>query len=142
MSDPVLEAVSGPAFQSVRERLDSLGAAPPQVLLLEGGSEAARTDAALYWAYRCSCPSARELAVTRFQQARAFAAAKVNQIRKAATEQASTICDYAQEKGEVIRDKAKKFHEAGEEYVKEKPTQSVLIAMGVGLLIGLLIRRR
>ena len=82
----------------------------------------------------CSCPSARELAVTRFQQARAFAAAKVNQI--------STICDYAQEKGEVIRDKAKKFHEAGEEYVKEKPTQSVLIAMGVGLLIGLLIRRR
>ena len=78
----------------------------------------------------CSCPSARELAVTRFQQARA------------ATEQASTICDYAQEKGEVIRDKAKKFHEAGEEYVKEKPTQSVLIAMGVGLLIGLLIRRR
>ena len=87
----------------------------------------------------CSCPSARELAVTRFQQARAFAAAKVNQIRKAATEQASTICE---EKGEVIRDKAKKFHEAGEEYVKEKPTQSVLIAMGVGLLIGLLIRRR
>ena len=58
----------------------------------------------------CSCPSARELAVTRFQQARAFAAAKVNQIRKAATEQASTIRDYAQEKGEVIRDKAKKFH--------------------------------
>ena len=60
MSDPVLEAVSGPAFQSVRERLDSLGAAPPQVLLLEGGSEAARTDAALYWACRCSCLSARQ----------------------------------------------------------------------------------
>ena len=60
MSDPVLEAVSGPAFQSVRERLDSLGAAPPQVLLLEGGSEAARTDAALYWACHCSCPSARQ----------------------------------------------------------------------------------
>lgn len=60
MSDPVLEAVSGPAFQPVRERLDSLGAAPPQVLLLEGGSEAARTDATLYWACRCSCPSARQ----------------------------------------------------------------------------------
>ena len=38
-----------------------------------------------------------------------------------------------------IRDR---FHEAGEEYVKEKPTQSVLIAMGVGLLIGMRIRRR
>ena len=42
----------------------------------------------------------------------------------------------------VIRDKAKHLHEASEEYVKEKPTQSMLIAMGVGLLIGLLIRRR
>ncbi len=90
----------------------------------------------------CSCPTSRELAVTRFKQARAFAAAKVNQIRKAATEQANTIRDYAHEKGEVICDKAKKLHEAGEEYVKEKPTQSVLIAMGIGLLIGLLIRRR
>lgn len=60
MTAPVPEAISGPAFQSVRERLDSLGAAPPQVLLLEGGSEAARTDAALYWACRCSCPSARQ----------------------------------------------------------------------------------
>ena len=79
----------------------------------------------------CSCPSARDMAVTRFHQARAFAAAKVNQIRKAATEQADTI-----------RDKAKHLHEASEEYVKEKPTQSMLIAMGVGLLIGLLIRRR
>ena len=90
----------------------------------------------------CSCPSARDMAVTRFHQARAFAAAKVNQIRKAATEQAGTIRDYAQEKGVVIRDKAKHRHEASEEYVKEKPTQSMLIAMGVGLLIGLLIRRR
>lgn len=90
----------------------------------------------------CACPSARELAVTRFQQARAFAASKVNQIRKAATEQAGNIRDYAQEKGVVIRDRAKQFHTAGEEYVKEKPTQSVLIALGVGLLIGLLIRRR
>lgn len=90
----------------------------------------------------CSCPSARELAVNRFQQARAFAAAKVNHIRKAATEQAGNICEYAQEKGVVIRDKAKQFHEAGEEYVKEKPTQSVLIALGVGLLVGMLIRRR
>ena len=84
----------------------------------------------------------RDRAVTRFHQARAFAAAKVNQIRKAATEQAGTIRDYAQEKGVVIRDKAKHLHEASEEYVKEKPTQSMLIAMGVGLLIGLLIRRR
>ena len=38
--------------------LDKLGAAPPQVLLLEGGSEAQRLDTARYWAMRINCPTA------------------------------------------------------------------------------------
>ena len=38
--------------------LDNLGAAPPQVLLLEGGSEAQRMDTARYWAMRINCPTA------------------------------------------------------------------------------------
>ncbi len=33
---------------------------PPQVLLLDGGSEEQRLAAARYWACRCNCPSARE----------------------------------------------------------------------------------
>ncbi len=54
----ILEAIAGDAFAHVRNRLDSLGAAPPQVLLLEGGTEAQRLDAALYWACRANCPDA------------------------------------------------------------------------------------
>ena len=38
--------------------LNNLGAAPPQVLLLEGGSEAQRMDTARYWAMRINCPTA------------------------------------------------------------------------------------
>lgn len=84
----------------------------------------------------------REIATSKFQQARAFAASKVNQIRKTATEQAAHLREFAQEKSEIICDQAKKFHKAGEEYVKEKPTQSILIALGVGIVLGMLIRRR
>ncbi|MCR5260045.1 MAG: DNA polymerase III subunit delta' [Desulfovibrio sp.] len=54
----ILEAIAGTPFAHVRDRLDSLGAAPPQVLLLEGGTEAQRLDAALYWACRANCPDA------------------------------------------------------------------------------------
>jgi DNA polymerase-3 subunit delta' len=54
----ILEAIAGAPFAHVRDSLDSLGAAPPQVLLLEGGTEAQRLDAALYWACRANCPDA------------------------------------------------------------------------------------
>ncbi len=90
----------------------------------------------------CDCQANRDLAESRFQKARNFAAAKVNQIRKTATEQAVHLREFAKEKSDVICSKAKEFHKAGEVYVKEKPTQSVLIALGLGFVIGLLSRRR
>ena len=34
---------------------------------------------------------------------------------------------------------AKEYHKAGEEYVKSNPTGSILGALGVGVLIGLLL---
>ncbi|MEG1507133.1 MAG: DUF883 C-terminal domain-containing protein [Akkermansia sp.] len=96
---------------------------------------------------------ARQVAAGRFNQAREFAAAKVGQLRQTAGEQASHLRQYATEKALIIRqkaeigwdvtsDKAKQLHKSGEEYVKENPTKSVLIALGVGFLLGSLIRRR
>lgn len=41
--------------ERVRAFLDRLGDAPPQVLLLEGGSDAEREALALYWACRLNC---------------------------------------------------------------------------------------
>lgn len=52
----LLPAIADAAFDRLKSVLDNLGATPPQVLLLEGGSEAQRLDAARYWAARINCP--------------------------------------------------------------------------------------
>ena len=56
--DTLLPAIANAAFDRLKTVLDNLGAAPPQVLLLEGGSEAQRMDTARYWAMRINCPTA------------------------------------------------------------------------------------
>ena len=56
--DTLLPAIADAAFDRLKDVLDNLGATPPQVLLLEGGSEAQRMDAARYWAARINCPQA------------------------------------------------------------------------------------
>ena len=54
----LLPAIAHAAFDRLKAVLDNLGTAPPQVLLLEGGSEAQRMDMARYWAARINCPTA------------------------------------------------------------------------------------
>ena len=56
--DTLLPAIAHAAFDRLKAVLNNLGAAPPQVLLLEGGSEAQRMDTARYWAMRINCPTA------------------------------------------------------------------------------------
>ena len=56
--DTLLPAIAHAAFDRLKAVLDNLGAAPPQVLLLECGSEAQRMDTARYWAMRINCPTA------------------------------------------------------------------------------------
>lgn len=58
MNAPLLQGIAAPAFDRLKEVLNRLGAAPPQVLLFEGGSELQRRDMALYWATRINCPQA------------------------------------------------------------------------------------
>ena len=58
MTAPMLPAIAVPAFDGLKAALNRMGTAPPQVLLLEGGSEAQRRDMALYWAARINCPQA------------------------------------------------------------------------------------
>jgi ElaB/YqjD/DUF883 family membrane-anchored ribosome-binding protein len=74
------------------------------------------------------------------------------QVRDAATGRYNEVRDAASEKLHEVRDKAQKYYDAGrdtaeqweqsiEGYVQEKPLQAVLIAAGVGLLVGLLWKR-
>lgn len=55
---PLFPSIEDRSFAVLKDRIDSLGAAPPQVLLLEGGSETQRLEMARYWACRCNCPEA------------------------------------------------------------------------------------
>jgi ElaB/YqjD/DUF883 family membrane-anchored ribosome-binding protein len=70
-------------------------------------------------------------------------------LRDAAVEQYENVRDRAtgyvkagREKVREVGDKARAVEEGVESYVQENPIQAVLIAAGIGMLIGLLWRRR
>ena len=52
---PLFQDISTPDFDRIREVLHRLAANPPQVLLLEGGTEPQRLAAARYWAACVNC---------------------------------------------------------------------------------------
>ena len=72
-------------------------------------------------------------------KARARAAAA--EMRDAATDAARDIKDRAEAMADEWKGKAGNLHKDLETYVRENPTQSVLAALGVGLVVGLLFRR-
>ena len=63
------------------------------------------------------------------------------QVRDMATERYSQLKDQASEYYESGRERAREWEENLEQYVQEKPLQAVLIAAGVGVLLGLLWKR-
>jgi ElaB/YqjD/DUF883 family membrane-anchored ribosome-binding protein len=64
------------------------------------------------------------------------------QVGKAAREQYEDLRDKAADYVEQGREKVEEWEEGLESYIKEKPMQALLIAAGVGVLLGLLWRRR
>jgi ElaB/YqjD/DUF883 family membrane-anchored ribosome-binding protein len=63
------------------------------------------------------------------------------QVRDAAREKYSQLSDQAQQYYEQGRQMAHEWEEGLESYIQEKPLQSVLIAAGIGVLLGLLWKR-
>ena len=53
---PLFQDISTPDFDRIRAILHRLAGSPPQVLLLEGGTEVQRLAAARYWAACVNCP--------------------------------------------------------------------------------------
>jgi ElaB/YqjD/DUF883 family membrane-anchored ribosome-binding protein len=64
------------------------------------------------------------------------------QVRDAAREKYEQLSEQAQGYYQQGRQKAQEWEEGLESYIQEKPLQAVLIAAGVGVLIGLLWKRR
>jgi ElaB/YqjD/DUF883 family membrane-anchored ribosome-binding protein len=63
------------------------------------------------------------------------------QVRDTAREKYEQLSEQAQEYYEQGREKAREWEEGLESYIQEKPLQSVLIAAGIGVLLGLLWKR-
>ena len=69
-------------------------------------------------------------------------AAEVSQhLRDAASEKYGQVRDKASKVYNEGREKAEQWEQSLETYVQEKPLQAVLLAAGVGLLLGLLWKR-
>ena len=63
------------------------------------------------------------------------------QVRDAATEQYNNLRNQATQYFEEGRERAQEWEQSIEQYVHEKPIQSILIAAGVGMLLGILWKR-
>jgi ElaB/YqjD/DUF883 family membrane-anchored ribosome-binding protein len=76
------------------------------------------------------------------------ASAKIENIRQAAGQKVDELRGTAQGKAEELRgaaesakSQAKSWQAEGEAYVRANPTKAVLVALGAGLLVGLLLRK-
>ena len=83
---------------------------------------------------------------------KAAAAAKAAEIRRIAEKKAEELRQLAQAKAQEFggvaesawsdaRTMAKSWHSDSETYVRENPTKAILIALGLGFLLGLLFRK-
>ena len=83
----------------------------------------------------------KESAAEKAQQFREYAGEKAGQIADPAGDRATQFKDVAGEQWEETRVKAREVHADFEEYIRQHPTKSVLIAAGTGFLLGLIVRR-
>lgn len=74
-------------------------------------------------------------------QARTAATEQVQQLRESANEYYDQGRQKAQEYYDQGRQKAMEYQENLESYVREQPVKAILIAAGVGLMVGMMWRR-
>jgi len=80
-------------------------------------------------------------ATEKAQQYRSIVGEKATALKEGASSKATYVKDVTSEKFNQSCDKAKDLHTSAEEYVRANPTKSVLGALGIGIVIGLISRR-
>ncbi|WP_411826588.1 YqjD family protein [Luteolibacter sp. AS25] len=72
---------------------------------------------------------------------KAVATEKAEHYKAVASDKAAEVKANAQQQYETTKVKAKEIQVTAEDYIRQNPTKSVLGALGVGFLIGLITRR-
>jgi len=83
----------------------------------------------------------REVACEKVGQLKATAAEKAGEIKQTATDRAHRLQESAAEQWRDTRVMTKEFHVTAEDYIRQNPTKCVVGALGLGVLIGLIVRR-
>ena len=83
----------------------------------------------------------KERAVESAQSFRESATEKASALKAAATETAHQFKESATDQWEDTRVKARELQVTAEDYIRQNPTKCVISALGLGFLIGLIVRR-
>ncbi len=93
--------------------------------------------------------AARHFAEEQYEKLRRATAARMEDVRGYTEEARRQLHEgwdearrHLNEGWDVTRTKAKDLHQAGEEYVRSNPSGSILGAVGVGIILGLLLGGR
>ncbi len=83
----------------------------------------------------------RNAASQKAQELRSTATERAQQFKSVAGDHAQDFREYADKTFTDARERYSDFRTEGEKFVREKPVQAVLAAFGVGLFMGLILRR-
>ena len=83
----------------------------------------------------------KQSAVEKAQKLREFAGSKATDLKANAGVKAQKLKEVAGQQVQQGKVKAREVHTTAEDYIRENPTKSVLTALGVGVVLGIIIRR-
>jgi ElaB/YqjD/DUF883 family membrane-anchored ribosome-binding protein len=82
----------------------------------------------------------KERAIENAHTLKDSATLKAEALKSAATEKVHFLREEALHQWDETRVKAKEIHVTTEDYIRQNPTKAVLGALGIGFLIGLIVR--
>ena len=80
-------------------------------------------------------------ASAKFDDLKSAAAQKADEFKTAASQKADEWRGQAEGAWDDAKVRARTFQEDGEQYVRENPSKAVLYALGVGFVLGLILRK-
>ena len=90
---------------------------------------------------RAAADQLRDAAAAGASRLKDSAVETTKHLKESATTQAVRAREIAGRRWDSARTHAREWHNSGEHFIRENPTKSVLAALGVGFVLGLIFRR-